>query len=109
LIKDSTVRKFRTVRQEGARKVARNLDYYNLDLIISIGYRVNSIRGTQFRIWANQVLKEYLVKGYTINEKLLQEKTQQLDELKHTVMLLNNVASSKVLTGDEGLITEEST
>ena len=59
----STVRKFRTVRQEGSRKVQREIEHYNLDMIISIGYRVNSIRGTQFRIWANTSLKDYLTKG----------------------------------------------
>lgn len=101
LNKVSTVRKFRTVQEEGLRKVSRNLEYYNLDLIISIGYRVNSVRGTQFRIWANNVLKEYLIKGYAVNQKLLQEKTAQLNELKHTVKLLSNVASANVLSGDE--------
>ena len=101
LAKDSTVRKFRTVQEEGLRKVTRNQDYYNLDLIISIGYRINSLRGTQFRIWANNVLKEYLIKGYAVNQKLLQEKTAQLNDLKQTVKLLSNVASAKVLSGDE--------
>ncbi len=67
---DATVRKFRTVQLEGNRKVQRNIDHYNLDMIISIGYRVNSIRGTQFRIWANKVLKEYLLKGHAINHRL---------------------------------------
>jgi hypothetical protein len=67
---DATVRKFRTVQIEGNRKVQRNIDYYNLDMIISIGYRVNSIRGTQFRIWANKVLKEYLLKGHAISHRL---------------------------------------
>jgi hypothetical protein len=67
---NATVRKFRTVQIEGSRKVQRNIDHYNLDMIISIGYRVNSIRGTQFRIWANKVLKEYLLKGHAINHRL---------------------------------------
>jgi len=66
----STVRIFRTVRKEGKRTVARDLTYYNLDMIISIGYRVNSIRGTQFRIWANKILKDYLLKGYSINKRM---------------------------------------
>lgn len=64
----STVRKFRTVHIEGDRKVTRYIDHYNLDLIISIGYRVNSVIGTQFRLWANKVLKEYLLKGYAVNQ-----------------------------------------
>lgn len=73
---DSTVRKFRTVRQEGRRKVEREMEYYNLDMIISVGYRVNSKRGTQFRIWANRILKEHLVNGYTLNRQRLSEKAE---------------------------------
>ena len=64
LAKDATVRKFRTVRQEGNRSVTRNIEFFNLDVIISVGYRVNTIRGIQFRQWANKVLKEYLLRGY---------------------------------------------
>lgn len=67
---DSTVRKFRTVRLEGGRSVTRNMDYYNLDIIISVGYRVSSKRGVQFRQWANRVLKDYLLKGYSINQRV---------------------------------------
>ncbi len=63
LEQDATVRKFRTVRQEGKRMVARSLEHFNLDVIISIGYRVNTKRGIQFRQWATQRVKEYLVKG----------------------------------------------
>ena len=74
LLASSTLRKFRIVRQEGKRQVNRNIDHYNLDVIISVGYRVNSKQGTQFRIWANRVLKEYLIKGYAINEKRLAQK-----------------------------------
>ncbi len=66
----STVRDFRTVRLEGKRQVVRNLTYYNLDAIISIGFRVNSKRGILFRQWANKVLKDYLLKGYSINQRL---------------------------------------
>src|SRR5690606_9029758 len=67
----STVRNFRTVQKEGSRMVERDRVHYNLDVIISVGYRVNSKRGTQFRQWATQRLKDYLVQGYTINEKRL--------------------------------------
>lgn len=67
---EATVRKFRTVQIEGTRSVSRNIDYFNLDMIISIGYRVNSIRGTQFRIWANKILKDYLLKGYAIHQRI---------------------------------------
>jgi len=69
-LENSTVRKIRTVRQEGGRTISRSLVHYNLDMIISIGYRVNSIRGTQFRIWANKVLKDYLLKGYSMNQRM---------------------------------------
>lgn len=76
LNKESTVRKFRTVQKEGDREVARNVDYYNLDAIISVGYRVNSYKATQFRIWATSILKEYLVKGFAMDdERLKQGKT----------------------------------
>ncbi len=71
LDKESTVRKFRIVREEGNRSVARNLTHYNLDMIISVGYRVNSSLGIQFRKWATSKLRELLVQGYVINEKRL--------------------------------------
>ena len=71
---------------------------YNLDVIISVGYRVKSQQGTQFRIWANKVLKEYLVKGYVVNEKI---KMQQYNDLKQTVKLLSNVIQQKELSADE--------
>jgi len=68
LEKISTVRKFRTVQTEGKREVERQLDHYNLDVIISVGYRVKSVQGTQFRIWATQRLKEYIIKGFSLND-----------------------------------------
>lgn len=68
LEKNATVRKFRTVQTEGNREVERELDHYNLDVIISVGYRVKSVQGTQFRIWATQRLKEYIIKGFTLND-----------------------------------------
>lgn len=67
----STCQYFRQVRTEGFRQVARTIPYYNLDMIISVGYRVKSIRATQFRIWANKVLKEYLIKGFALNDEKL--------------------------------------
>jgi len=70
LEKQLTVRKIRTVQSEGNRTVSREITHYNLDMIISIGYRVNSILGTQFRIWANKVLKDYLLKGYAVNQRM---------------------------------------
>ena len=68
LEKSATVRKFRTAQTEGNRQVERELDHYNLDVIISVGYRVKSVQGTQFRIWATQRLKEYIIKGFTLND-----------------------------------------
>ena len=106
LEQNSTIRKFRIVRQEGKRKVSRDIDHYNLDMIISVGYRVNSKRGTQFRIWANSVLKDYLLKGYALNKRLLEEKNQQLQELKKVIALQEKVVSEYQLNSNEkeGLI-----
>lgn len=98
LDKKATVKEYLTVRQEGSRSVQRNIAHYNLDVIISVGYRVKSQRGTQFRIWANSVLKEYLIKGYAINQNA---KNEQLEDLKKTVKLLSNVIDSKALSADE--------
>ncbi|MBR4562688.1 MAG: virulence RhuM family protein [Bacteroidales bacterium] len=72
----STVKEYLTVQQEGKRLIKRSQKYYNLDVIISVGYRVKSRRGTQFRIWANKVLKDYLLKGYAINQRLTRIETQ---------------------------------
>jgi prophage maintenance system killer protein len=74
---------------------------YNLDVIISVGYRIKSKQGTQFRIWANKILKDYLVKGYTVNEKRLKEQSEQLEQLKQTVKLLGNVLETQALSSDE--------
>ena len=68
---EATIRKFRIVRTEGEREVSREIDLYNLDMIISVGYRVNSIRGSQFRIWATQRLKEFIIKGFTMDDDRL--------------------------------------
>jgi hypothetical protein len=90
LSEKSTTEEFSVVQTEGKRKVARKLICYNLDAIISVGYRVNSVRGTQFRIWANQVLKEYLLKGYAIHQRIdrverkLLEHDQKFDLLIRT-------------------------
>ena len=70
LNKIATVANFATVQNEGGRKVERQVEYYNLDVIISVGYRVKSKQGTQFRIWANKILKDYLLKGYAINNRM---------------------------------------
>ena len=78
----STVANFATVQLEGGRSVSRMIEYYNLDVIISVGYRVKSKEGTQFRIWANRVLKEYLMRGYAVNRRidLLEKRVDEHDE-----------------------------
>ena len=71
LRQDRTVKEYLTVQSEGSREVKRNIEFYNLDVVISVGYRVKSIRGTQFRIWATQRLREYIVKGFTMDDERL--------------------------------------
>jgi hypothetical protein len=95
LDQNSTVKEYLTVQIEGTRRVNRKITIYNLDVIISVGYRVKSQRGTQFRIWANGVLKDFLLKGYAINhrvdriEKKLLEHDQKFDLLIKTNLLPN--------------------
>ncbi len=92
--KKSTVANFATVQTEGKRKIERQIEFYNLDAIISVGYRVNSKRGTEFRIWATKVLKDHIVKGYTQNPK-------RLKELKKTLKLASEITHRKDLSGEE--------
>jgi hypothetical protein len=75
LQRSATVRKFRTVQKEGSREVSRNVDFYNLDAIIAVGYRVNSMQATQFRIWATGVLREFIVKGFVLDDERLKNGT----------------------------------
>ena len=102
LQKEATVKESLTVQNEGKRTIKRKTEQYSLDVIISLGYRVKSIRGTQFRIWANKVLKEYLIDGYVLNEKRLKDQRQQLNALKNTVRLMGNVLNTtQPLSSDE--------
>jgi Virulence protein RhuM family len=96
----ATCAKFAQVQMEGARTVAREIDHYNLDVIISVGYRVKSKRGTQFRIWATRTLKDHLLRGYTVNEKRLREKG--LGEFEQTFDLLSRTLNQNALVTDEG-------
>lgn len=89
LDKEATSAKIAQVQQEGDREVRRNITVYNLDAILSVGYRVNSIKGTAFRIWANRILKEYLVEGYAVNEKRLAQKEQEVQILKNGIQILS--------------------
>ena len=87
LQKNATISKMEIVQQEGTRTVKRQVEYYHLKAVLAVGYRVNSTEATQFRIWATQRLKDYLVKGYAINEKRLKETEERFLELKKTVSL----------------------
>ncbi len=98
LDKTSTCVKNAQVAADGK---VREMDLYNLDIIISVGYRVNSKRGTQFRQWATCVLREHLVKGYTINEKIFREQAEKLADLRKTVALLENTLASQSLGFNE--------
>ncbi len=86
----ATTEDFSVVRQEGKRQVKRNIKHYNLDAIISVGYRVSSVRATQFRIWATKRLKDYLLKGYAINEKRLNENKQQFLQALNDLKILTH-------------------
>ena len=101
LDRESTVRNFRTVRKEGSRNVSRNLEYYNLDMIIAVGYRVNSKIATKFRKWATNTLKEYLTKGYVINEKMLKDQQCKIQTLQSTVSLLTRSIQNQISTVDQ--------
>ncbi len=101
LERSSTVAKYATVQKEGKRTIKRTIEYFNLDVIISVGYRIKSKRGTQFRIWANQVIKDYLIKGYAINQQKLEKQAEQLNELKETIKILENALEYKQLTTDK--------
>jgi len=90
LERDSTCAKIAQVQVEGNRTVTRQIPYFNLDMIISVGYRVNSKRGIQFRRWANRILKEYLIKGYVINNEI---KLERYNELKDVVRLMSRALS----------------
>lgn len=104
---EATISKMEIVQTEGKRRVQRLVELYNLDMIISVGYRVNSRRATQFRIWATNVLRDHLVKGYTLNEKRLQENKARLKELEAAVALVEKAKSTKQLSASEasGLLT----
>ncbi len=91
------------VQKEGNRQVKRKIKIYNLDAIISVGYRVNSKRGIQFRIWASRIIKEYLLMGFVIDNKRLIQQNIQLKELQKSVKILENSLKFKTLTNDESI------
>lgn len=94
LVEDATVKYYLTVAQEGDRQVSRNIPYYNLDVIISVGYRVKSLRGTQFRIWATERLREYIIKGFTMNDDLL-KKGGSSDYFEELLARIRDIRSSE--------------
>lgn len=96
LSRHSVIRKFRITAADGK---TYNVDHYNLDVIISVGYRVKSLRGTQFRIWATKILRDHIVNGYTVNQKRLRE--TGLDEFEQAVALVRRMVETKSLKGDE--------
>ena len=98
LQKEATVKEYLTVQTEGNRQICRKVLYYNLDVIISVGYRVKSQRGVQFRQWANRILKDYLVKGYAVNEKLRRE---QLSDLRQLVQIVGRTVQSKAVESED--------
>ena len=98
LDKDSVIRNSRTTANDGKQY---DTNFYNLDVIISVGYRVKSIRGTKFRIWANKIIKEFITKGYVINEKALKAKQEQIQALQSTISLLTRSIENQISTVDE--------
>lgn len=96
----ATTEESSVVQQEGKRHVRRKINFYNLDAIISVGYRVNSKRGTQFRQWATQKLKDYLVQGYAINEKRLTQKREEVRHLKNGIRILSRALEDKATDSD---------
>ena len=94
LQKEATVKEYLTVQTEGNRQICRKVLYYNLDVIISVGYRVKSQRGVQFRQWANRILKDYLIKGYAVNDKIRRE---QLSDLRQLVQIVGRTVQSKAV------------
>lgn len=99
LDKSSTVAKFETAQIEGEREIKRDIEHYNLDVIISVGYRVKSKRGTEFRIWANSILKDYLIKGYALDERRFEK--EKLLELVKFIGIAENALNSQVKDLDE--------
>ena len=100
LERESVVAKNATTALDGK---TYQVDYFNLDVVISVGYRIKSQRGTQFRIWANSILKDYLINGYALNEKRLSQQNEQLKELQESVKILGNVLNYKALTNNESI------
>lgn len=100
LSEEATCAKTAQVRFEGKRRIERTILTYNLDMIISVGYRVNSMYATQFRIWANRILKEYITRGYVVNHNL---QIEQLHELRQTISIMSSVITGHQISRDEAV------
>jgi prophage maintenance system killer protein len=98
---ESTTEEYSVVQTEGRRQIRRTVKLYNLDVIISVGYRVKSPRGTEFRIWATKVLQGYILKGFAVNERRLKARIRGLEELKSAVDVMGRVINSRAVTGPE--------
>ncbi|MBR6162859.1 virulence protein RhuM/Fic/DOC family protein [bacterium] len=101
LEENRTIKKFLIVQNEGSRTVSRNITHYNLDMILSVGYRIKSKTATKFRIWATNVLKEYLTKGYSINNKMLEKQKEKTENLKQAISLISRSMKNQIKTFDE--------
>lgn len=98
LDREATCAKITQVQTEGKRRVSRNIPYFNLDMIISVGYRVNSKRGIKFRQWANRILRDYLIKGYVVNEKI---RRNQIGELRQLVGMIGRTIQNQTLISND--------
>lgn len=98
---NSTCKDFLQVRNEGKRTVSRRLTHYNLDMILSVGYRIKSKTAVQFRKWATNILKEYLIKGYAINQKAIKEQQEKLTSLQQIIELLNRSIENQIETVEQ--------
>lgn len=105
LDKESTWREFRHVKKEGKREIARKISIYNLDVVISVGYRVKSQVGVEFRKWATQKLKEFLLQGYAINKQLLETEQQKVKSLKQEINQLSGELMQTQKTLTDGLLS----
>lgn len=95
LNREATVKESLTVRREGKREVKRRIEHYNLDAILSVGYRVNSVQGTQFRIWATQRLREYIVKGFALDDERLKGRNQMVDYFDELLARIREIRASE--------------
>ncbi|HBY20180.1 MAG: hypothetical protein A2Y24_02030 [Clostridiales bacterium GWE2_32_10] len=101
LVQDLTISKMETVRKEGNRNIVRWVDYYNLDMIIAIGYRVNSKTATEFRKWATSTLKQHIIEGYTINEKRLKQRLDKLEEMARIIDMISRTSEEIAMTDEQ--------